>query len=139
MASIVQSGNCNFAYITHLRGSTAEESMKSVFSAVPVYGMSKDVCPPYRPPTQGMFLFAQGSEDPVKTDPYAPKFKQYIETHGLGTVFEHPPVPNPQHANKPGILFVWIVNRDACHQWYLEHVAEPWQEKQGKSNKLTQS
>jgi len=138
VASIQISGNCNFAYVTYLNGYTAEASMKSVLT-VPAgysYSVTGELRPPtYRNPTCGMYLFAQGSDDPVATNPYAPKFKEYIEKHELGKVIEHPPVPNPMHSGKPGILFVWIIDHTACYNWFMEHVLKPWQKQNDNKSK----
>lgn len=123
------SGNCNFSYITGLSyGDTPESAMAQVLSLPkdPWTPQKTGVAPGYKAPTCGMYLFAQGSEDNTKTKPYAPAFKAYIESEGLGTVTEHP-AKNPLHGWKLGILYVWTVNHEACAAWWKKHVQEPYQ------------
>ena len=136
---VTNSGNCNFAYVTGLGSHDCNpyEMMKELLT-VPrnAYGywasgkVIKEPSPNYREPQGGMYLFAQGSEDPVSLRPYAPKFKEYIEEHKLGTVIECPPVPNPLHYGKIGILFVWIIDHKACRDWWSNYVMTPWKKEQ---------
>jgi hypothetical protein len=120
---ITNSGNCNFAYISGLCyfTKTPEQAMAGVLT-IPVSSYyTKPVKPGYRIPQSGMYLFAQGSEDPVKTNPYAPNFRAYIEQEGLGSVTEIS-ANNPLHNGKVGILYVWVINREACEAWWKKHV-----------------
>jgi hypothetical protein len=137
---ITSSGNCNFAYLTGLRHSdTPELAMREALTnptdnGYGVFAPKKaDPEPMYRTPSHGMYLFAQGSDDPVAERPYAPSFKTYIEEQGLGTVHEMPPVPNRMHGNQPGILFIWIINHEACAKWWMEKVGNPWKERRAAS------
>ena len=128
MIRIDPSGNCNFAYISGLRAYLDDmpSAMAYVLTTPPdYYSRNKSGLPTYRQPFNGMYLFAQGSEDPVKDRPYAHRFKAFIEENKLGEVHELPPVPNPQHANKKGILFVWILDHKACAKWWNENVLKP--------------
>src|SRR4051812_47893008 len=126
------SGNCNFAYVTGLRTylDCPEQAMADLLT-VPkssYYWSSPAQAdkskPTYRAPANGMYLFAQGSEDSIKTNPYAHTFMAFIEFNELGAVFEIPPVANPAHNNKPGILFVWAIDHAACKAWWKKNVLD---------------
>ena len=138
----VCSGNCNFQYLSGLRPNLnkPELSMEETLTVRRdyYYGKPKDV-PLYNAPQGGMYLFAQGSEDSVKSKPYGPQFKKYIEDNGLGKVYEIDPVPNPQHNNRVGILFVWIINHEACRVWWHANVLAKWEAKQLAKPKITKS
>lgn len=134
--TITSSGNCNFAYLSGLRHySTPDEALRVALTEPQDngYGVfapkNADPEPRYRTPSPGMYLFAQGSDDPVTEKPYAPAFKAYVEEQGLGTVHEMPPVPNRMHGNAPGILFIWIINHAACAKWWIANVGNPWNER----------
>ena len=129
MVYIRSSGNCNWTYIDNLsfyRPYSLDEMEKALFDTLSTrasagYDMLKHVpvvSYTYKKPTGGMMLFAQGSEDPAGEKPYGPNFKAAIEKHGLGSVTEIGPVPNPMHAGKIGILYVWIVDHAACQAWW---------------------
>ncbi len=130
MAYIYQSQNCNFSYIEALSNDNPEYNLIQILTKPPVWNAPVNPNAPkeYKPPTCGMFLFAQGSEHPVDLQPYAPNFKKYIESEKLGTVIELPPVPNRLHNDKPGILFVWIIDHDALANW--------WKSKHKKTKKV---
>lgn len=136
--TVTGSGNCNFAYITGLQAhlKAPEVAMAEVLTArTDYYGYQKpkDAKPEYKTPAGGMFLFAQGSEDSVRTKPYAPQFKKFIEESSLGIVHELPPVKNPLHNNKVGILFVWIIDHEACRVWWHTNVLAKWEAAQAVS------
>jgi hypothetical protein len=125
------SGNCNFSYVTGL--SIYKLNMRRALEHTLTYKhlspwnkKDPEKPPTYNPPQCGMYLFAQGSEDSVDTNPYAPLFKQVIEQEKLGTVIELPPVPNPMHNNKAGILFVWLIDHAECKAWWKVNVLNPW-------------
>src|SRR5258705_553847 len=112
MIAIHNSMNCNFQYVTGL--STYRLNMRKALrdiltgAVVPYYGFGnppKAKIPVHRKPQGGMYIFAQGSEDSIKTRPYGPKLKSLIEELKLGTVLETGLVPNPLHQYKPGMLF----------------------------------
>ena len=127
-AIIVATNNCNIGYIdwlsSHGMGSI-NDMRDALYTAMtaPDYNYWNCSVPKqikYADPQGGMLLFAQGSEHKVTTRPYAHNLKKLIEQEGLGEVIELPPVKNPLHQNKPGILFVWILNHTALRKWYAE-------------------
>ena len=131
--SISASGNCNFSYITGLSYGyePTEAGMRKVLFhtlTTPEYRYDRygqasvKTKPTYRAPSGGIYLFAQGSEDPVSTKPYAHNFKKVIEVEKLGQVIECPPAPNPRHGGKPGILFIWIIDHKACAAWWAKQL-----------------
>lgn len=119
------SGNCNFNYLTGLyyHKDTPELAMASVLTIPPnPYPQPKTPVPPaYHKPSCGMYLFAQDSDSDVKTNPYGPNFKAYIEKEGLGTVTEIA-ANNPLHGCRVGILYVWKINQEACANWWNQNV-----------------
>lgn len=129
MITIQASGNCNFAYVTGLRNYTGvpQDAMAELLTTphnhYSYYStVAKPAGPPtFRKPMNGFYLFAQGSEDNTKNDPYAPDFKAFIEREGLGEVHAHT-AKNPQHSGKTGILYVWTINHDACATWWKKNV-----------------
>lgn len=124
MITFSASGNCNFQYISGLRAYYANEMgdvVKQVFT-MPKSPYTKEL--KFRNPQCAFLIFAQGSEDPIKTRPYGPKLKAYIEEHGLGTVWESEPGPNPLHNNKPGIMFVWQLDYDSIKRWWNKNVRD---------------
>lgn len=133
--SIQSTGNCNFSYINHLRYwvNDPEGAMKHVLSqpnsgGYDMWGNKPKVEPPpyYRPPAGGMFLFAHGSDDDREKLPYARQFAEYIIEHKLGKLMETGPVPNPLHYNRAGVLYIWIVDHQACKLWWKEKVHKPY-------------
>lgn len=122
-------GNCNITYIDGLRSYNYKDmapAMKDLLTAPSYgnYGFDKPAKskPTFYQLTQGIILFAQGSEDSIKTNPYAHAFKKFIEDNGLGVVTETPPAPNPGHNRKPGYLFAWVLNPYAMRNWWDKHV-----------------
>lgn len=81
----------------------------------------------YRKPSAGMYLFAQESDEKTDNIPYGPQFRAFIESNGLGEVTSHV-AKNPLHYNRTGILYVWIINQDACSKWWAA------QQKKAKAN-----
>lgn len=134
---IYATGNCNFNYADGLSAYTNRNMKEALLELLTQpkpytgYGSPVPVTPYkslFRPITSGMMLFAQGSEHSAKTNPYARTFKSLLEELKLGTVIELPPVPNPLHRDKPGILFVWVVDHKATLNWWTEQttpVVEP--------------
>lgn len=135
------SGNCNFAYINNLRYYTnrPELALKSL-TTYANNGLdpwsTKKKNPQFHPPSGGMWLFAQGSDDNYEKTPYARQFADYILANGLGRIVETGPVPNPAHGNRSGYLFIWIVNQAALHNWWRANVLEAFEaEEIAKSKK----
>lgn len=138
MSAVIEAtSNCNISYIDYLSyyGDTPNDMQKALFDCLSVrqYGYwaggANANAVKYADPKCGMLLFAQGSEHKPDLRPYAHNFKKLIEDAGLGQVIELPPVPNPQHDRKPGILFVWIVKHAKLREWYkhetLRRVGKP--------------
>lgn len=116
-------GNCNFQYITNLRFEYPKmrAALRQLFTG-PENRFAAEGKPRFLKPTCGMYLFAQGSDDSVKTRPYAHRFKTLIEKFKLGEVIEIQPVANPLHNNRKGILFVWIIDHKACAAWWRKEM-----------------
>lgn len=152
--SLNPSGNCNFVYVSGLRSylGQAELAVMHLLTCKPNrydpygYGYNpkptslspEDKPPVYQTPQYSMYLFAQGSEDPVKSRPYAPQLMEVINEHKLGTVIDCGPSPNFMHNKKPGILYVWKLDVDACKTWWEERVLgewKAWQEEKKKKEK----
>jgi hypothetical protein len=115
--------NCNVTYLNYMASYEGKprQAMLSVFTkrfpagGYPNYGFQESATAFFKP-TCGYFIFALGSEHAGKKYPW--QFADYIKQHQLGPVFEMPPAPNPLHAMKEGVLFVWIPDYDAIHQWW---------------------
>lgn len=135
--TITASNNCNFNYISGLAthweiDKTMISALKDLLTSTPrivysPYGKTSTAkSPVYRHVTGGMYLFAQGSEHNIDKMPYANVFKTLIEEHKLGKVIECDPVPNALHGGKPGILFVWILDKNKMHKWWKINVEKPY-------------
>lgn len=74
----------------------------------------------HKTPMNGIWLFAQGSEHAITTQPYGPNLKQLIEELQLGKVIESGPAPNPYHQRKPGVLYMWVIDHTAVKRWWEE-------------------
>lgn len=117
-------GNCNIAYISGfgtykptVEGMT--QALVDFFTNPPDrYNQNQNAAPTLRVLSAGIYYFAQGSEDPVETKPYGPILRRLIAHHKLGSVIATPPVPNILHGNKPGIMYVWILNRENYKKWW---------------------
>lgn len=128
-------GNCNFAYINNLR-SFPQDRMEDVLKEYLTTGIrdtwgrplpnNPDAKPIFQDPNVGMVLFAQGSDDAIENLPYSFWFRNYLEMQKLGTVWSSGPVPNKLHNARHGYLFVWIVDRTACRNWWDVNVYAPW-------------
>lgn len=122
------SGNCNFAYATGIREYVGRPEVAIghmlTVSAATFTRLDNRVIPElrYNKPHNGIYLFAQGSKDPVSTRPYAKQLAAAIKYYGLGKVVEIGPVLNPQHTNRPGWLYVWHINEPACRKWWTHNV-----------------
>jgi hypothetical protein len=121
------SGNCNFEYLTGLYSYWPDRLELALFSAfcntiVDQWSFGKSLPAPsrmvYQNPTSAMMLFAQDSDSDIETRGYGPKFQQILEENGLGKVWRSWPAPNPRHNNRPGVLFVWLIDREALNLWW---------------------
>lgn len=121
-------GNCNFGYVDGLRGykDKPDEFLQQVLSQPKTYDYATNSYKTgpliYKTISSGMLMFAHGSEDKQDENPYAANFKKYLEEQQLGQVIQLPPVPNPLHMNKVGIVYVWIVNHAACYAWWQKRM-----------------
>jgi len=111
-------GNCNFSYVDYLKQYWPEVK-NAVWDLVATNNGG-----PFKPNfsykrgTIAIILFAQGSEDDVAKIPYAPKLAEYIQEQKLGTVHDSGPAPNYLHGNKPGRLYMWVIDWDALYLWF---------------------
>lgn len=118
--------NCNIIYLDNLRdyeGNMRNAMLSAFTNKIPSYTMPTRQQREPGPPTFtkyscGYILFAHGSEhDGYK---YAQDFAKLIAANKLGQLFEMPPAANPMHAQKNGILYVWIPDWAALEKWWLK-------------------
>jgi hypothetical protein len=133
------SGNCNFQYLSglaaylnkpnvalvHILTTPAKDEGRYAYANVAYMGAE----PKYAGTAYAMYLFAQGSEDPIKLRPYGPQLKETIEANGLGQVMDCGPAPNLMHNKKPGVLYVWKIDHAACAKWWDVNVHNAWKER----------
>ena len=134
---ITGSGNCNFAYVTGVRTYGYTEiglhtALQHLFTGVhPSYSWSsvppKDSKPAWRGINCGAYIFAQGSEDNIVVNPYAPNLAELIIKLGLGEITKVGPIPNSLHMMKPGYMFIWVIDHKACLAWWQANVLAPWE------------
>lgn len=113
------SGNCNFQYFTGLRNYEKNSEM-ALFHALSRATVDLDGYPngyAYRKPESGMYLFARDSDSELT---YARGLADLINSLELGVASEHI-AKNPRHNNRNGILYVWIINTEACEKWWKEN------------------
>lgn len=130
--AIQPSGNCNFSYVTHLKSYGPDNMRLALFHIFTNKyqslnfdwnGNAKPAAPQkpvYQAPAGGMFLFAQGSDDSPRINPYARNLQELIEELGLGQVIKCPGAPNPLHGGNKGVLYVWIIDHTAARTWWTE-------------------
>jgi hypothetical protein len=131
MITIANIGNCNVSYISGLRNylNDPEGAMLDLLTAKPSYGHNYDYASnkqqlpgkSFRKGLNGIYLFAQGSDDSVGNNSYAAQFKDFIEQNGLGKITgDSGQVKNVQHNNKCGRLYMWVINWSACKKWWAK-------------------
>lgn len=118
--------NCNVIYIDGLEfyEKRPEAALLSLFTnKIPQYYQPTNQQRLAGPPTYtrykcGYLIFALGSDHGKQK--YAHQFADYITKHKLGKIFEMPPAVNPLHANREGVLFIWIPAWDALEVWWKD-------------------
>jgi hypothetical protein len=127
-------GNCNMVYVSSLNGyGSSEEDMfialkdivkrNNRFNPSP-FAKKVKTAAKYSRPNEAIYIFAQGSEHPVGTRPYAHTLMTLIHRYKLGKVVATGPAKNALHGNKPGYGFLWQLDKDAMAKFYDKYIVK---------------